>query len=152
MDSMDDHLAACEYCQGRLGEIRAAPSYALGRPFPGVEVASPSTIEGLVRELRAYLDAARESGRPVRVAGDGLSEKLLYQCVAIATSRMWRDGHSVEVCGSIFAGAQVPARPNAELAVLLEAPVFEPRLGEWLRAEPGRMMVLVGHVADWNQL
>lgn len=152
MHSIDDHLAACEYCQKRFGEIPATPFYALGRPFPGVGVASPYTMEGLVRELCAHLDAARESGRPVRVAGDGLSEKLLYQCVAIATSRMWRDGHSVEVCGSIFAGARVPARPNSEIAVLLDAPVFEPRLSDWLRAHPGRVIVLVGHVADWDQV
>src|SRR5262249_55504230 len=47
-------------------------------------------------------------------------------------------------------GAQPPARPDSKIAVLLEAPVFGPRLGEWFHPQPGRVAVLVGHVADWD--
>jgi len=149
---IDDHLHECSRCRLLLAELPAPPSYALGRPFPGVEVIPPSALEGLVRDWLSRFQNALASGAAIRIAGEGLTEKLLYQALAIVSSRMRRDGVQLEVRGNVFHGTSLPPRMNADAAILLEAPIFAPNFGEWSECRPGRLNLLVGHICDWNRI
>lgn len=121
------------------------------RPVPAVATVLPDEAEDAIQTfLHTCTRFLLSGGGVLRLAGDGLSERMLYWVLATGLSRLRGMDVRAVVCGEVFRSEVAPERPaESDVAVLLEAPVY-PAVSEW-EAGPG-LNVLVGHALDWKAL
>ena len=147
---MSRHLDACPMCLEIFDRLPPPTYYSLGRPLRPMFALSPARIDEQVDALVSQLIERVRLGGTFLFASDWLGETSLYLVLSLSATRLRRLGYSIAVSGTPFNSAQLPARRDVDVAVLLEAPAFGSR--SWPGAtKGGRLNVVVGFISDWNQ-
>lgn len=137
-------------CRPRLGEAECAGVLLAGRPVPLTATVLPDEVEHSVDVfLHNCVRYLLSGGGRLRIAGNGWSERLVYQTLGIGMSRLRSMHVTARVCGQVFCGTEWPVWRGPGVAVVLEAPIYgcEPP-----SAEAGGVDVLVGHEMDWRAI
>jgi hypothetical protein len=122
--------------------------YSLGRPLaPVLALTHPDQVEEQVARLVKICQERMEAGGVVGATGDCLSETSFYTILSLAATRLRKRGRSVAVCGSPFISGDVPQRPAADVAILLDAQAYED-LRKWMAAKPSQVVILGGQAGQ----
>lgn len=125
------------------------PFYCLGRPMAALIPWTPPEFEWKVGALIGLCLERRACGGRVVIGAGWPYESAVFRLLAVAATRLRRSGLSVAVCGTSYCALAAPARPKADIAILLEAPGYA-ALDPWLETRRGQAVVLVGPEADWR--
>ncbi len=121
------------------------PFHDLGRPAPASIGLLPPEIEETVNRLLAICQHRLSKGGLLWLAGGWRSEAALYRVLTLTLARLRRrEGITTLVAGELFIEAEAPARPDADVAVLLEATAYTD-LSRW---EGPRLSILTGLNSD----
>lgn len=145
------HLEVCRRCMGVFARMPPPTYYSLGRPLPPTFALSPMEIETQATRLVKQLVERVRPGGLFLLAGDTLFETSLYLLVSLSATRLRRLGYSTAVCGQVFSTDRLPARPNVDVAILLEASAYS-NWSTWGGTQDRRLNVFVGCVEDWGAI
>jgi hypothetical protein len=124
------------------------PFYCLERPMVALIPWTPPEFESNVQALIHLCLQRRASGGGIVLGAGWPYESAVFRLLAVAATRLRRAGLAVEVCGTPYCSLAAPRRPEADIAILLDAPSYA-SLDGWLESKRGQVTVLVGPEADW---
>ncbi len=119
---------------------------SLGRPMPPVVLEHPLAVESVCARLLAALGKAPV----ICVGGPASAEGPLLAGAATLASRLRRSGRTVEIRGEVLETVLAPPLPQADVAILIEAP-FYADLSGWTQPEAGRAVFLFGQDSEWSR-
>lgn len=124
--------------------------HCLGRPLPRISALLPPELDAAADVLVGRVRGRLPGGGVIRVGGDCCCESAVYQILAMARSRLLRQGCRVSVSGEIFCDVEAPPVPDADAAILLDAPAYVDS-GEWSSPARGCVTLLAGWLGDWKE-